>query len=75
MGNNLSVAGHGLSRRTHPGANDGTVGGRCVVVGVLCNMRSIAPMYGPHDEKEQQAEDQCETFFVGHVINKSESYG
>jgi hypothetical protein len=32
-------------------------------------------MHGPHYEEEHQAEDQCENFLIGPVINKSEKAG
>jgi len=55
MGNDLIIAGNGLSGSAHPRTDSGTVCGRCVVVCVLCDMRSKAPMHASHDEDEHQA--------------------
>lgn len=70
-GNNMIVTGNGLSSSAHPGTDSCAVCGGCVVVRVLRNMRSIAPMHSPHDEDEHQAEDDCETFLIFHVITES----
>ena len=56
MGNDPIIAGNGLSGSAHPGTDSGTVCGRCMVVCVLGDMRSITLMHAPHDEEEHEAE-------------------
>ena len=67
MGNNMIVACNGLSGSAHPGTGSCAVRGGCVMVGVLCEMRGIGPMHGSHDEHENQAEGNCQTFLIEHI--------
>jgi hypothetical protein len=64
----MIVAGNGLSGRAHPRTDSCAVRGGCVVVRVFRDMRGIAPMHAPHDEEEDQAEGNCETFSICHII-------
>ncbi|MEJ2230357.1 MAG: hypothetical protein P8X46_04150 [Nitrospirales bacterium] len=72
MGNNVIVAGNGVSGSAHPGTDSCAVRGRRVVLCVLCGMRSIAQVHAPHDKEEHQAKGNCETFSVWHIIPDQE---
>lgn len=69
MGYHLSVTGNGLSSGTHPGTDSCAMRyGR--VMGVLCEMRSIALVHGSDDKAEHQAKQQCKIFLMNHGHNR-----
>lgn len=49
------------------------MGGGCVVMGMVGNMRSVGPMHAPHDEEEHQNKKDDETFSTGHGIYRPET--
>jgi hypothetical protein len=72
MKNNGSIAGNGLGGSAHPGTDSCAVRGGVVLVSVLCDMRSKAPLHRSHDKNEHQTEGKCESFLIGHDIKKKE---
>jgi hypothetical protein len=67
MRNEVSLAGNGLSGSTHPGADPCAMCSGGMVMCVLCCMRRVALIHGPHDEDEHDAEAHRKTFLISHV--------
>lgn len=72
-GNIQVVSGNGLCGSAHPGTDSRAVGGWCVVMGMVRNMRSVGPMHASHDEEEHQNENDGETFSIGHGMCRPEA--
>ncbi len=72
-GNIQVVSGNGLCGSAHPGTDSRAVGGWCVVMGMVRNMRSVGPMHAPHDKEEHQNKNYGETFSIGHGIYRPET--